>query len=392
MDTLTDIPRSDHLTGARSERSLLALAAVLSAVVVAMSLTPDQTAGTRGYDALAAAVLVAAYAPLWWSRSRPLTSLVVVQVATCAWFLRDYPGALVAPAVLTAIYFVTVTGDRRRGGIALVVVVAPTTIAAMLVSTVDSLAVAVGIVGWMIAAALLGEAVHQRRSVEHELRHSAAIAAAEQAAETERRIAAERLRIARDMHDVLAHGLTAMHIQAAVAADKLDADPDAARRSLTLLRAQARDAVGEIRASITSLRNGTESDAIEPLPSISGIAALAARAASNGLTVSTDLDDPGPIPDVVAVSAYRIVQEALTNVQRHSQAANVRVSLTSSGAALDITVTDPGPARSTVEQPGLGLIGMHERAIAVGGSVRRRRTLEGGFEVHAVLPTGPRAS
>jgi signal transduction histidine kinase len=390
VDSPADAHHHVRLTHSGSERSLLAVAAVLCAVVVAMSLTPDQTAGTRRYDAFAVAVLIAAYAPLWWARARPLASLVVVQLVTCAWFLRDYPGALVAPAVLAAIYFVTVTGDRRRGAIALVLVVAPTTLAAMLASTVDSLTSAAGIVGWMIAAALLGEAIHQRRSVEHELRHNARVAAAEQAAESERKITEERLRIARDMHDVLAHSVTAMSIQAAVAADSLDSDPDASRSALAVLRTQARDAVDEIRASIASLRNDTESGEVEPVPAISGIATLAAHAAVNGLAVTTELVDPGPVPDLVEVSAYRIVQEALTNIQRHSHAHTAQVSLATSGAELDITVTDPGPAKSPDAPPGFGLVGMQERADAVGGTVSRRRTSDGGFEVHAVLPIGHR--
>jgi signal transduction histidine kinase len=373
----------------RSERWLIATGVVLSLVMVAMSLAPVETKGARPYDVLAVALLVTAYGSLALCRRNPVAALVVGQIASSIWFPRGYAGALPAPALLTAIFFLTVTGNRRRTVIALALVVAPLTAVAMLSADVGSLTTAAGIIGWMVAAAILGEAVANRRALDAEYLRRIDTVAAEQHAEMERRIAQERLRIARDMHDVLAHTVTAMSIQAAVASDALELDPTATARALDNLRRQARQAVDDVRVSITSLRGEHEpvDRSTDAVPGLAALAALVDQAGRTGLQVTLDrAHDDVAVPELVDVNAYRIVQEALTNIQRHSLATNATVRLEAAGDTLTVTITDPGPGRLPPRAAGFGLIGMRERTSAVGGTLVADATPAGGFQVTARLP------
>jgi signal transduction histidine kinase len=379
----------EHPPIRRSERGLIATGVVLSLVMVAMSLTPAETRGSRPYDLLAIALLAVAYGSLILCRRQPVTALVLAQVASSVWFPRGYAGALPAPALLVAIFFLTVSGNRRRTILALAFVVAPFTAAAMLSGDVGSLTTAAGVIGWMVAAALLGEAVTNRRALEAEYLRRIETAAAEQHAEMERRIAQERLRIARDMHDVLAHTVTAMSIQAAVASDALELDPDATARALANLRRQARQAVDDVRISIESLRSATEpaDRSTDAVPGLGAVAALVDQACRTGLQVTLERPIAGvAIPEFVDVNAYRIVQEALTNIQRHSLANTATVTIDVVDDTLVVRITDPGPRRLPERPAGFGLIGMRERSATSGGELTAEPTSAGGFRVTATLP------
>lgn len=205
----------------------------------------------------------------------------------------------------------------------------------------------------------------------------------------ERRIAEERLRIARDMHDVLAHTVTAMSIQAAVASDAIDVDPAASARALQLLRRQGRQAVEDISVSIASLRSSTEQDQrpTEVVPGLAALDALVARAEVAGLRVTIERgDDVASVSELADVNAYRIVQEALTNIQKHSLATTATVALRAIDDELVVTITDQGPRRLPGRPAGFGLIGMRERAVGSGGSFSAQPTTSGGFQVVAALP------
>jgi signal transduction histidine kinase len=371
------------------ERALLVAAIVLTIVMVAMSLSASERANARPLDVGAAGLLLIAYGSLALRNRRPLLGLLVADAATSIWFLREYAGALTAPALLAALFFVTVRGDRRRSVIAFLIVIAPVVVAAIAPAEPDTVTSTAGIIGWIVAAALLGEAVAGRRQLATDFEEREQLLRAEQLAETQHRIAEERLRIARDMHDVLAHSVTAMSIQSAVASDALESDPDEARRALENLRRQARRTVDDVRASIGSLR-ADDSGAVEAVPGLAAVDDLVADASGQGLRVSITADEPPvAIAQLVDIAAYRIVQEALTNITRHSTSDEAHVAIRHDNAWVSIDIVDPGPPRcNTIDGriTGHGLQGMRERAASVGGSLDAGATDDGGFRVQALLP------
>jgi signal transduction histidine kinase len=196
----------------------------------------------------------------------------------------------------------------------------------------------------------------------------------------------ERLRIARDLHDVLAHTVSVMTVQAGVAAEAVDRDPDAAHRSLTAIRRAGRAAMQEVRATVAVLRTGAGPDGTAPAPGIEDLAELAAAVRDQGLDVRIEvpLEDEA-VPEVLGLTVYRVVQEGLTNVVRHAGASSVLVRVVQAGSTLDVEVRDDGSGGDGTP-PGLGLRGMAERVEALGGSLHHGRDGAAGWVVRASLP------
>ncbi len=199
----------------------------------------------------------------------------------------------------------------------------------------------------------------------------------------------ERLRIARDLHDVLAHTLSVISVQSGVAIDSFADRPDAALEALRVVRSLAKEALPEIRVTLTALR-GTDDpqQGIAPQPRLREVADLADEARRAGLTVSLALpNDVSQLGRFSEVTAYRIVQESVTNVIRHASARRVDISVAVEGGVMTIDVTDDG-AGDDQGDPGLGIRGMRERAELVGGMLSTDRDAPSGFHVHAELPVG----
>jgi signal transduction histidine kinase len=208
--------------------------------------------------------------------------------------------------------------------------------------------------------------------------------------EAERRVEQERLRIARELHDIVAHTLTVINVQAATAAHLIDRDPGYARTALSTIEDASRDATAELRAILGVLRDRNHPDApTAPIPGIDGLDDLIKLARRGGVNANlTVLGAPPPrLLDAVSLAAYRIVQESLTNTQRHSAGTTVNVELHYSTAAVSIAVYDNGGGPPTTASPGsgVGLIGMRERATALGGSLDAGPGPD-GFRVDATLP------
>ncbi|MDT5028860.1 MAG: hypothetical protein QOE61_5286 [Micromonosporaceae bacterium] len=244
------------------------------------------------------------------------------------------------------------------------------------------------------AICLLGDAVHSRRGWAAEIRDRLAQAAEAAAAEREReggrRVAEERLRIARDLHDVLAHTISALTIQARVIKDGLPDAPPEIRAAADAILSTSREAMVEVRATVGLLRGADDEGPTlqPPAPGVAQLDAVLATARSSGLRARCDtVGTPVPLPAATDLTAYRIVQEALTNVVRHAGAATVTATLRYRPGLLEVQVDDDGrgPAR-TGAPTGYGLIGMRERASAVGGEVEAGAGPDGGFRVLARLP------
>ncbi len=218
-----------------------------------------------------------------------------------------------------------------------------------------------------------------RRAVEAE------VAAAEQAMAA---VVEERTRIARELHDIVAHAVSMMVVQAGAAEQVVDDDPDFTRRALGTIRTTGTSALSEMRRVVAMLRTTDEPGALEPQPGLDAVPALMDDVRSAGLSARLDVvGDPRDLPAGVDLAAYRIVQEALTNVRRHASASAVEVSLTYGPDDVRIEVTDDGVGAAD-PAGGHGLVGMRERAALYGGTVEAASVNGTGFAVRAVLPSG----
>jgi signal transduction histidine kinase len=240
---------------------------------------------------------------------------------------------------------------------------------------------------------LLGEALRSRRAVREEA--ALRLLLAEQ--EHQRRLTEERLRAARDLHDVLAHTVAVVGIQAGVAAETIDTDPTTAKQAVARVRAATREATADLRSTIAVLRQDTTEDRRDPAPGTHQLPELLETVRASGLdarlSLHGDIAGLRPSTDLVL---YRIVQESLTNVLRHSTATTVEVTIDYRTDAVDVVVRDNGtPRQRTPPHPdrgGSGLRGMAERVTAVGGRLTHGPAPDGapGYRVHAQLPLGGR--
>ncbi|MFE9480483.1 sensor histidine kinase [Streptomyces spororaveus] len=244
----------------------------------------------------------------------------------------------------------------------------------------------VGVTAWVLAVLAVAELVRVRREQWGRER-------AERAAAERRRVDEERLRIARELHDVLAHSISVINVQAGVGLALLDSDPEQARTALATIKAASKEALGEVRQVLDTLRSPGEAPR-SPAPGLDRLPELVEQAAAAGLTVDVSAEgEARTLPPGVGLAAFRILQEALTNVMRHSGSRTARIRLTWQRHALELRVDDDGPATGGAQGgSGNGLVGMRERAAALGGTVETGPRPEGGFGVIAVLPLRAGAS
>jgi signal transduction histidine kinase len=217
------------------------------------------------------------------------------------------------------------------------------------------------------------------------------VALEEQREENARRaVFDERVRIARELHDVVAHHVSVMGVQAGAARMIMNQDPDRAAAALASIEASSRQAVEELHRLLGFLRQSGDADDLTPRPGLDQLTDLAASMATSGLAVTVAREgDRRPLPPTVDVSAYRIVQEALTNTLKHAHGAHATVCVRYLPTAIQIDVLDDGRAvrHAVGERGGLGLIGMRERAVLHGGTLVAHPSDDGGFTVQATLPT-----
>jgi signal transduction histidine kinase len=220
---------------------------------------------------------------------------------------------------------------------------------------------------------------HSRAAIEREV--------ATREAEADRRLGEERLRIAREVHDVVAHSMVAINVQAGVAAHLLDHDTEQAREALLNIKRTSGDALTDLRATLGVLRDPAVTAPTGPAAGLDDLEAVAGRLRAAGIEVIVDNDTVGAVPTPVHSAGYRIVQEALTNVLRHAGAHAVGVVVRAADGMLTIVVTDDGDGRvGPTDGAGAGLRGMEERAEALGGTLRAGPAPGGGWRVEATLP------
>ncbi len=364
----------------------------------------------------ALALVAVACLALAWRRQWPVAVLGISTAAVCIFTLLGYVNgaALVAPAI--AVYSVaTLVSAWRAAGLALatMTVLMATTAAANPFGKITGGGFDL-IPGMIIAALLAGIAVANRRAYVDSIRDRAQ-------EDARRQVVEERLRIARELHDVVAHTMATINVQAGSAAHVLASRPEVAAEALQAIKAASKDGLVELRAILNVLRQADDADPTQPTPGLAQLGTLVAGARRAGLETTLTVSGTAvPLPAAADLAAYRIIQESLTNTIRHAGPATAAVSVSYTGDEVQICVTDTGlgqalaavPARGdnppeppdrrsapksarpadwaaaplTTGTGGHGLAGMRERAAAVGGSVETGPAAGGGFRVAARLP------
>lgn len=372
---------------------LLAAGSFVLGVVVAVTLDSVDTDHERSVDLLAIVLLGAMSVPLLARRRWPILALLAVLGVSTPYHLLDYPHEATLPASLVAAFTAARYSEAPRRAVA--ALVAATAVIVPIGSFVDASGApgdALLGAGWVFMAFFAGLAVRFQQD------WKAAVTARleqERADEIERRVAEERVLIAAELHDVLAHGLAVANVQASVAAHLIDKLPTQGDPSLQELSSTLHDLSETSRATLHELRavldvlHGGDAEPAGPAPHLGELQRLVEIAEEADVRVDLEASGlPDELPSTVSVVAYRIIQEALTNVVRHSTAKHATVRLDQDGHRLLITVFDPGPARpdSTVTSAGFGIVGMKGRAEAVGGELSAGPDESGGFKVSAGLP------
>lgn len=358
--------------------------AVLATCFVLTGLTTADPSGAGGYrprDAVGVALILAATVPYYARRRAPLPVLAVSMVAVATLFIQDYAAGALPMVVAVGLFTV---GAHRP--LAEVLVAAGMANGAFVVMAAAGSrdfggAQLVTSVAVFSATLVVGWATQSRR-----LRLEAMV---REEGEAARRAAAdERLRIAQELHDVVAHSLGVIAVQAGVGMHVFDTDPAEARRALEHISRTSRSSLDEIRRLLGLVRSGEGAATFAPTPGLADLPRLALEVAGAGLPVDLDVGDGAvDLPAGVELAAYRIVQEALTNALRHAGAHQATVRLDVNSGSLRVVVSDDGRGQKGAGRPGgHGLVGMRERVAVYGGSLAVGPALAGGFRVEATLP------
>lgn len=344
---------------------------------------------------LAYAFIAVAFLPLAWRRRFPVTILAVTGMAAAVYDLLRLPRSFALIAMFIALYTVGTLYDRWRL-VAITVAIGAVSLAVAMPDWNSTLFYAeiARVLAPIIVAAALGDAARNRRAFLEEAQQRARAAEATHEQEARRRVDEERLRIARELHDITAHSLSVIAVQAGAAAHVIDSDPEEARRSLRAIRETSRSALQELRGLLGVLRgNGEDPAPLAPTPSLSRLDELTHPLEEAGFALTAESEgDLETLPAFADATAFRIIQEALTNVLRHAQPGSVTVSVKRAATALAIVIADSGPALAGGEPAvqGHGIPGMRERAAAIGGTVEAGPTRSGGWRVSALLPLSGR--
>ena len=365
-----------------------AIAAVVTAAQVGGALTTWHHDGGTAHDGGAgplACVLLAVGGASLIARRRYPVGVLAVTLVTTLWASSE--SAHVIYLALVVAFFSAVLARKRAAAIASLVIGYAASVWPWLIgqsghpSAAFAFGLAAGLIFLLSAAELIRmrsqRATALQRGREEELR---------------RRASEERMRMARDLHDVVAHNISVINVQANTALHLMDRQPERARSALTTINDVSKQALVELRSVLGVLRDVDESAPRAPSPGLARLSDLVDSAAAAGLAVHVEeAERPTPLPADVDLAAYRIIQEALTNTARHSGGTKATVRVAYDDGALVVEVEDdgiprPGGSGFRPGRPGNGIAGMTERAKALGGTLQAGPRPEGGFGVRAWLP------
>ncbi|MDI3402553.1 sensor histidine kinase [Streptomyces cavernicola] len=342
---------------------------------------------------------------LHFRRRRPISVAVVTLLACAVYYPVSGNDGPVMLAFVIALYTAAVDGRfaaaAALGVVAMLLVVYGEVLQEPGRRRVDDMSIMM-MAGWLLSLLILARAQRTRAAYLEEVRGRALAAEREQEARAQQSASEERLRIARELHDVLGHSISLINVQSSAALHRLSkrrprpADDSAvsgdlatAEEALEAVKSTSRDALGELRSTLGMLRQADESAPTAPTAGLERLPELLAGARSAGLDVRAEtVGTPRPLPPPLDLAAYRIVQESLTNVTRHARACRATVTLTYADEDLQVRIDDDGQGSTDELAHGSGIRGMAERAKAFGGELTARNTAD-GFRVSARLPLRP---
>ena len=341
-------------------------------------------------------------APVAFRRRKPVLAFTIAAAGGACLVLTRSGMAAADLAIVVLLYTLAAYRPRRESVTGLAVTLLGSAVALMIGSPglgVQNLHKFAGgmivLGGTALAAWVLGDSMRYRRAYYLALEDRAARLERERDAQARLGAAAERARIARELHDVVAHNVSVMVVQADGARYALESEPERARQALGAISVTGRQALAEMRRLLGVLRSGDEQAELAPLPGIDQLRDLLDQTRAAGRTVSFTLEGtPRPLPEGVGLAAYRVVQESLTNARKHGGiGASVAVSLRYTADELIVGVTDDGRGAAAADDgAGLGLTGMRERVGIYGGTVHAGPRSAGGYLVSASLPLDPAAA
>jgi signal transduction histidine kinase len=370
------------------DRHLILIDAAVAAFVAVIIVVAEALHGGSSTRPAALVLGVGAALALGGRRRWPGWTLAVTGGLVVVLFFVDRPAAalaVLAPAV--ALYSLALRRGRWQQIVAATAAVAAVVVADAYAGK-PTLGQTLGHVLLIAIPLLAAEVIRTHQANMKLLVERLSLAEQARAQEAERRAEQERMRIARDLHDVVAHTLTEINITAAAAAEV--AEPSPSRTALERIERTSHSAIGELRGILGVLRDRTDDGAPRtPLARIDDIGALVTNARDSGVHVHLDTQgSPPQLSEATELAAYRIVQEALTNARRHAPAADVTIRICYNARALIVTVENgPGQGGPDRASPGVGIVGMRERAAAIGGHFEAGE-LADGFRVRAELPYG----
>jgi signal transduction histidine kinase len=362
----------------------LAVDLVICLAVAALSIAGLAT--QHRLDAIALFFCAALCAPLLLRRISPLLCFWPIAFVALAQWLLAAPQPADA-SLLVALYWVALDGSLIEGALAAGTMELGAVMAAVRWSPAEPLKVWVGLTGLTTAATVLGVSIRQRRALLLSLHERAARLEFERDQEGRLGAAAERARIAREMHDIVAHNLTVMIALADGATYAMDSSPERAVQATERVSATGRQALLEMRRLLGVLREGPSEHPLAPQPSLDRLDELLARVNAAGIPVTMDLDgDPQELADGVQLTVFRVAQEALTNTLKHADRPTcAHLALSCRPGQVELEVTDTGEGRPAAATGGRGLRGMRERAASYGGKLEAGPRPQGGWRVHLRL-------
>ncbi|MGD0272819.1 MAG: sensor histidine kinase [Gaiellaceae bacterium] len=359
--------------------------------LVALLLPPTFVWATQhDSPAIAAAPVLLQTLPLLLRRRFPLPVLAVVLSASVA--TQYVVGALPPFALGLALYTVASHTERRialRAGLVALVALLASLIPRVGLNGGESV---LHVIVFAAAAWILGDNLRTKRAYYRELEERAERLEREREDNVRRAAAEEQARIARELHDVIAHSVSVMVVQAAAAGDVFEKHPERAREALRSIEESGRSALTELRRLLGIVRT-REQGRLEPQPGLGALADLLEQVRGTGLEVELELEgDLGELPTGIDLSAYRIVQEALTNTLKHARAGRARIRISRRVGELALEIVDDGAGPDEQAADGHGLVGMQERAALLGGVLEAGPAPDGGFAIKARFPLGELSS
>ena len=365
--------------------------ALLIAVASLPAITPTIEASRRDPDGWSLALILLMTLPIAYRRIVPDVVMMTTGTATITYYALGYPDTLAALGTLVALYSIAAHGNRKIAVQALIGTAVGLSISVLVADTGD-LTPQILVSNYIIygTAWVVGDNMRTRRAYTHELEARAERLERERETQSREAVIDERRRIAREMHDVVAHNVSVMVVQAGAARRIIESKPDQARDALSSIETTGRQALSEMRRLTGVLRREEESYK-SPQPGLGYLEKLIEQTREAGLPVEVIIEgQPYELPQGADLSAFRIVQEALTNSLKHAGPSEASVRIMYSPNKLELRVTDNGrgAAERLANGPvaGHGLVGMRERVAMFGGELKSGPLPGGGYEVQATLP------